>query len=62
MLPQERLNSLKRKHASLSALIEREQMRPGVNETYLKQLKAQKLLIKDEIELSGEEKKGRLLA
>ena len=62
MLPQERLDSLKRKHAQLSAMIEREQAQPGVNEIYLKQLKAQKLMLKDEIELSGEDKKGRLLA
>jgi len=47
MLPQERFESLQRKHAMLSALIEREETLPSANETYVSHLKRQKLMIKD---------------
>lgn len=64
MLPQERLDALKRKHARVSALIESEQNQPSVSALYLRQLKQQKLKLKDEIELNGEDndKTGRLMA
>lgn len=47
MMPQERLDSLHRKHSMLSALIEREESLPSANDTYVRQLKRQKLMIKD---------------
>lgn len=47
MLPQERFESLQRKHAMLSALIEREETLPSANENYVSHLKRQKLMIKD---------------
>jgi len=47
MLPQERFESLNRKHSMLSALIEREESLPSSNDTYIRQLKMQKLMIKD---------------
>ena len=47
MMPQERLESLQRKHSMLSALIEREESLPSANDTYVRQLKRQKLMIKD---------------
>jgi len=50
MLPSERLEALQRKHAMLSSLIEREEIQPASNESYIRQLKRQKLLIKDILE------------
>lgn len=47
MLPQERLDALQRKHSMLSALIEREEHLPSANDSYIRQLKRQKLMIKD---------------
>ncbi len=47
MMPQERLEALQRKHSMLSALIEREETLPSSNENYVRQLKRQKLMIKD---------------
>jgi len=47
MMAQERLDSLQRKHSMLSALIEREESLPSANDTYVRQLKRQKLMIKD---------------
>jgi len=47
MLAQERFESLQRKHSLLSALIEREENLPSSNEGYVRQLKRQKLMIKD---------------
>ena len=46
-MPQERLEALQRKHSMLSALIEREEILPAANESYVRQLKRQKLMIKD---------------
>jgi hypothetical protein len=47
MLPQERLESLQRKHEDLSFLIEREEVSPSANSIYLRKLKQQKLMVKD---------------
>lgn len=47
MLPQERFEALQRKHNMLSSLIEREETLPASNESYVRQLKRQKLMIKD---------------
>jgi len=47
MMPQERLDALQRKHSMLSSLIEREETLPSANDTYIRQLKRQKLMIKD---------------
>jgi hypothetical protein len=47
MMAQERLESLQRKHSMLSALIEREESLPSSNDTYVRALKRQKLMIKD---------------
>ena len=47
MLAQERVESLQRKHSMLSDLIEREERQPALNEGYVKQLKRQKLMIKE---------------
>ena len=44
------LNALKEKHKSLEMQIETEQLRPSVTDIYLKRLKKQKLMLKDEIE------------
>lgn len=46
-MPQERLEALQRKHSMLSALIEREESLPSANDGYIRQLKRQKLMIKD---------------
>jgi hypothetical protein len=46
-MPHERLESLQRKHSMLSALIEREESLPSANDSYIRQLKRQKLMIKD---------------
>lgn len=46
-MPQERLDALQRKHSMLSALIEREESLPSANDSYIRQLKRQKLMIKD---------------
>lgn len=62
MLPQQRLDALKQKHARLSAVLEREQNQPAVSESYLKKLKQQKLKLKDEIELTGKTEQRQLLA
>lgn len=47
MLPRERYEALQRKHGLLSSLIEREENLPSSNEGYVRQLKRQKLMIKD---------------
>jgi hypothetical protein len=47
MMPQERLEALQRKHSMLSALIEREESLVSANDSYIRQLKRQKLMIKD---------------
>jgi|GEM_PF-1384349 len=47
MMPSERLDALQRKHSMLSALIEREESLPSANDSYIRQLKRQKLMIKD---------------
>ncbi|MBU6235742.1 MAG: DUF465 domain-containing protein [Alphaproteobacteria bacterium] len=47
MLARERLEALQRKHGMLSMLIEREENLPSSNESYVRQLKRQKLMIKD---------------
>lgn len=46
-MPTERLDALQRKHSMLSALIEREESLPSANDSYIRQLKRQKLMIKD---------------
>lgn len=50
MMPQERLESLQRKHSMLSALIEKEENQLTSNEDYVRKLKRQKLMIKDILE------------
>ncbi len=45
-----RLESLKAKHTALSTRVEKIQNRPSSADSYLRQLKKQKLLIKEEIE------------
>lgn len=45
-----RLQALRKKHTVLSSQIEEELKRPYITDFYLKQLKKQKLLLKDEIE------------
>ena len=45
-----RLESLKRKHSELKNNIRNQQNNPAVADYYLKQLKQQKLLVKDQIE------------
>ena len=47
---QSRLEALRHKHAILKSRIEEEQRRPSAAEFYLRQLKKQKLLIKEQIE------------
>jgi hypothetical protein len=54
MLTDERLDSLRAKHASLERAIEEENQRPLPDELKLHELKREKLRIKDQIaELSG---------
>lgn len=45
-----RIESLRQKHAALSARIEEAQKRPSTSDTLLRQLKKQKLYLKEEIE------------
>jgi len=49
MAMDDRVESLKSKHAELENLIERENTRPSPDETLISDLKKQKLRIKDEI-------------
>lgn len=49
-MPQERLESLQRKHSMLAALIEREESQAASNGDYIRKLKRQKLMIKDILE------------
>lgn len=48
--PSSRVEALRVKHAALSERIRQEQKRPSSADYYLKQLKKQKLQIKEEIE------------
>lgn len=59
-----RLEALRQKHAMLSTRIEQEQRRPSATDFYLRQLKKQKLLLKEEIEniRVHKEKQGALSA
>lgn len=50
MMPQERLESLQRKHSMLAALIEREEHQASSDDEYIRKLKRQKLIIKDILE------------
>lgn len=50
MVPNERLESLRRKHSLLSQEVEREEKSSYVNDRYVKMLKRQKLIIKEMIE------------
>lgn len=50
MVPNERLESLRRKHNLLSQEVEREEKSAYVNDRYVKMLKRQKLIIKEMIE------------
>ncbi len=45
-----RIEALRAKHASLKSRIESEQRLPSTTDFYLRQLKKQKLLLKEEIE------------
>lgn len=45
-----RIKALRNKHALLSERIEKEQSRPSTTDFYLRQLKKQKLLLKDKLE------------
>ena len=47
---QNRLEALKKKHATLKMRIANEQKNPANADFYLKQLKKQKLILKEEIE------------
>ena len=49
MTMDERIESLKSKHASLEATIQSEAIRPRPDDTVIHELKRQKLRIKDEI-------------
>lgn len=49
MTQQARIEALKARHAALSSKIEKEQNRPSVSDWYLRDLKRQKLRLKDEI-------------
>lgn len=51
---QDRVESLKAKHAALESAIEAEHRRPSPDSTQLKNLKMQKLRIKDELTRIGE--------
>lgn len=67
MLPRERTEALQRKHSALSSLIEREEASPAADENYLRQLKQQKLMIKDVLagvrdDQAEEERGGRRAA
>ncbi|MFQ6016664.1 MAG: YdcH family protein [Kiloniellaceae bacterium] len=53
MSADERLDSLRAKHACLEALIEEEKHRPHPDDLRLSELKREKLRIKDEIFLRG---------
>lgn len=61
MLPDQRLESLKRKHEAINTLIESEEKHHAVTRhDYIRQLKRQKLLIKDALEgLSDEQENYR---
>ncbi len=48
--PQSRIEVLKQKHAILKSRIEQEQRYPSAADFYLRQLKKQKLLLKEKIE------------
>ena len=50
MMPQERLESLQRKHSMLDAMIEKEEHQAAVDDEYIRKLKRQKLIIKDILE------------
>jgi len=43
------LQELKRKHETLSQMVEQEQRKPGVNDLWIADLKKQKLRLKEEI-------------
>lgn len=45
-----RLEALKARHSVLSMKLEEEQSRPSTNDFYLRQLKKQKLMLKEQIE------------
>lgn len=45
-----RLEALKERHYVLSTKLEEEQRRPSTNDFYLRQLKKQKLMLKEQIE------------
>lgn len=45
-----RLEALKARHSVLSTKLEEEQRRPSTNDFYLRQLKKQKLMLKEQIE------------
>ena len=47
---QSRIDALKAKHAILASRLDRAQKQPGSADFYIKQLKKQKLLLKDKIE------------
>ena len=47
MLPRERMESLQKKHALLSALIEQEENTRSADDLFVQKLKKQKLMIKD---------------
>jgi hypothetical protein len=50
MVPAERVEALRRKHALLAEEVERESKNAYVNDKYIKMLKRQKLTIKEMIE------------
>ncbi|MCC6598119.1 MAG: DUF465 domain-containing protein [Alphaproteobacteria bacterium] len=45
-----RVNALKAKHSIISTKLEEEQRRPSTSDFYLRQMKKQKLLLKEQIE------------
>ena len=50
MLPAQRLESLRVKHADITSLLEKEEQRPAADGYYIQQLKKQKLHLKDLME------------
>ncbi|MGB4057040.1 MAG: YdcH family protein [Alphaproteobacteria bacterium] len=48
--PQTRVEALRRKHAALKSRIEEAHATPSTTDFYLRQLKKQKLMLKEEIE------------
>lgn len=53
-VPKSRIDALRQKHAHLSNRIEEEQRRPALADFYLRQLKKEKLLVKEQLSVLQE--------